>query len=206
MEGMAVLRVEIVHLLCCRLHASSLEDAANSEEGEMEMEEAMKDREQLEQAKQELTKMKFRNTQSRKDIEDEFSNLEQQLERLKHFKTSQEAKVKEWLTDIVGLPQYFRILISAGFDDLDAMKELSLTDLAELNILKLGHKKKLIKAAKELKGDTEDGSSPELKGKKTVRFAKGKEKSTKTKNGSKLDVSGDPNDPKRPRKMTWNLL
>merc|ERR1711997_572405 len=120
--------------------------------------------------------MKFRNTQSRKDIEDEFSNLEQQLERLKHFETSQAAKVKEWLTETVGLPQYFRILISAGFDDLDAMKELSLNDLAELNILKLGHKKKLIKAAKELKGDPEDlGSMDMMKGKK-VRFAAGRDK------------------------------
>lgn len=123
--------------------------------------------------------------------------------------------MKEWLTEVVGLPQYFRILISAGFDDLDAMKELSLTDLSELNILKLGHKKKLIKAAKDLKGDTDDGTSPggspDLKGKKQVRFAKGKgngKGSTKklSAGNGKLDVSGDPNDPKRPRKMTWNLL
>lgn len=148
--------------------------------------------------------------QSRQDIEDEFVVLEEQLERLKHFETSQAAKVKEWLTETVGLPQYFRILISAGFDDLDAMKELSLNDLAELNILKLGHKKKLIKAAKELRGDlgADDKAtdcSPELKGKKQVRFAKGRGKS-KTVGGGKLDISGDPKNPKKPRKMTWNLL
>ena len=133
--------------------------------------------------------------------------MEQQLERLKHFETSQEGKVKEWLTETVGLPQYFRILISAGFDDLEAMKDLSLADLAELNILKLGHKKKLIKAAKELKGDKEDGAGDEVKAKKQVRFAKERQKTVSGGGGKlKLDVSGDPNDPKRPRKMTWNLL
>merc|ERR1712110_799502 len=107
----------------------------------------MSHREMFEDAKLEVNKMKLRNCQGRQEIEDGFIELERQLEQLKHFETSEEAKVKKWLTDTVGLPQYFRILISAGFDDLEGMKEL--------NILKLGHKKKLIKAAKDLRGDDE---------------------------------------------------
>ena len=49
-------------------------------------------------------------------------------------------KVKNWLQNIVKLPQYFDIFIENGFDTLHIIKHVTANDLTTIGIDKLGHK------------------------------------------------------------------
>ena len=59
-------------------------------------------------------------------------------------------KVRSWLTKIVKLPQYFQLLIENGFDDMECIGDLTLNDLKDIGMDKIGHRKKLIKYAQKL--------------------------------------------------------
>merc|ERR1712129_486579 len=59
--------------------------------------------------------------------------------------------VRDWLRDTVRLPQYARMMIEAGFDDLELIALLNADDLERLAIEKLGHRKRLMKAVRDLR-------------------------------------------------------
>ena len=61
--------------------------------------------------------------------------------------------VKQWLTGTVRLPQYVNIFLKNGFDDMMVIKELTLSDVKEMdskNKIKLGHRKRIMMHVKRL--------------------------------------------------------
>uniref|UniRef100_A0A8C1VS34 Si:dkeyp-9d4.3 n=1 Tax=Cyprinus carpio TaxID=7962 RepID=A0A8C1VS34_CYPCA len=55
----------------------------------------------------------------------------------------------EWLSAI-GLSQYYQTLVQNGYDNMDFISDITLEDLKEIGITKLGHQKKLMLAVKRL--------------------------------------------------------
>ncbi|XP_077061424.1 caskin-1 isoform X4 [Siphateles boraxobius] len=55
----------------------------------------------------------------------------------------------EWLSAI-GLNQYYQTLVQNGYDNMDFISDITLEDLKEIGITKLGHQKKLMLAVKRL--------------------------------------------------------
>mmetsp|Transcript_16765 Transcript_16765/g.26644 ORF Transcript_16765/g.26644 Transcript_16765/m.26644 type:complete len:274 (+) Transcript_16765:116-937(+) len=53
-------------------------------------------------------------------------------------------ELRDWLTDEVGLPQYIDTFIENGFEDMESIANVTMDDLIEIKIGKLGHRKKLI--------------------------------------------------------------
>ncbi|KAK7166713.1 hypothetical protein R3I93_006468 [Phoxinus phoxinus] len=59
------------------------------------------------------------------------------------------ASLAEWLSAI-GLNQYYQTLVQNGYDNMDFISDITLEDLKEIGITKLGHQKKLMLAVKRL--------------------------------------------------------
>ena len=77
------------------------------------------------------------------DDEDENAEIEDEQAQI----------VKQWLTGTVRLPQYLNIFLKNGFDDMMVIKELTLSDLREMdskNRIKLGHRKRILMHVKRL--------------------------------------------------------
>ncbi|XP_062304937.1 caskin-1 [Osmerus eperlanus] len=69
------------------------------------------------------------------------------------------ASLADWLS-LIGLHQYYQVLVQNGYENMDFVSELSWDDLQEIGITKLGHQKKLMLAVRRLKDlQTGDGSS-----------------------------------------------
>eukprot|EP00484_Ammonia_sp_Unknown_P019217 CAMPEP_0197036396 /NCGR_PEP_ID=MMETSP1384-20130603/13906_1 /TAXON_ID=29189 /ORGANISM="Ammonia sp." /LENGTH=667 /DNA_ID=CAMNT_0042466573 /DNA_START=33 /DNA_END=2032 /DNA_ORIENTATION=- len=77
---------------------------------------------------------------------------------------SEHDKVQQWLTEIVRLPQYFGLLLENGYDDLESIEDLTVSELQQIGIEKVGHRKKLIKYAGKLRqhraAERQDETSP----------------------------------------------
>ena len=59
--------------------------------------------------------------------------------------------VKQWLTNVVGLPQYYKNFEENGFDAINSVKRLIIEQLEILGIEKLGHKLQIMCAIEDLK-------------------------------------------------------
>ncbi|KAG7276829.1 hypothetical protein CRUP_008779, partial [Coryphaenoides rupestris] len=73
------------------------------------------------------------------------------------------ANLAEWLSQL-GLSQYYQVLVQNGYENIDFVSDISLEDLQEIGISKLGHQKKLmlgVRMLKELQRG-ERGSDPPL--------------------------------------------
>ncbi|XP_054879072.1 caskin-1-like isoform X5 [Poeciliopsis prolifica] len=71
------------------------------------------------------------------------------------------ANLADWLSHL-GLSQYYQVLVQNGYENIDFVSDITLEDLQEIGIAKLGHQKKLmlgVKKLKELQGG-ESGSEP----------------------------------------------
>ncbi|KAG7315581.1 hypothetical protein KOW79_020447 [Hemibagrus wyckioides] len=55
----------------------------------------------------------------------------------------------EWLS-LIGLSQYYQTLVQNGYDNMDFVSDITLEDLHEIGITKLGHQKKLMLAVNRL--------------------------------------------------------
>ncbi|MCI4393501.1 hypothetical protein PGIGA_G00158180 [Pangasianodon gigas] len=55
----------------------------------------------------------------------------------------------EWLS-LIGLSQYYQTLVQNGYDNMDFVSDITLEDLQEIGITKLGHQKKLMLAVNRL--------------------------------------------------------
>eukprot|EP01083_Nonionella_stella_P300707 1028071_1 len=64
-----------------------------------------------------------------------------------------EEELKKWLSLVVKLPQYFEILLANGYDDLEAVAEVTFDELERIGMNKMGHRKKMMKCAARLRGD-----------------------------------------------------
>ena len=63
---------------------------------------------------------------------------------------------------MVKLPQYFDILIENGYDDLESVGDVTMEELSQIGIDKIGHRKKILKHALLLKDDITPLSQREL--------------------------------------------
>ncbi|XP_048104358.1 caskin-1 isoform X2 [Alosa alosa] len=59
------------------------------------------------------------------------------------------ASLAEWLSGI-GLAQHYQTLVQNGYDNMDFIKDVSIEDLQEIGITKLGHQKKIMLAVRRL--------------------------------------------------------
>ena len=64
---------------------------------------------------------------------------------------SKEDMVNLWMTDNVELPQYIDLLIKNGYDDYECIGDITLDELEQIGIDKIGHRKKIFKYAQKLK-------------------------------------------------------
>ncbi|XP_069385878.1 caskin-1 isoform X2 [Paralichthys olivaceus] len=71
------------------------------------------------------------------------------------------ANLAEWLSHL-GLSQYYQVLVQNGYENTDFISDISLEDLQEIGITKLGHQKKLMLGVRRLKElqKGESGSEP----------------------------------------------
>ena len=53
-------------------------------------------------------------------------------------------ELREWLEDVVKLPQYFDAFVENGFEDLQSMSYITKDELTQMKITKLGHQVKII--------------------------------------------------------------
>ncbi|XP_078120041.1 caskin-1 isoform X2 [Sander vitreus] len=70
------------------------------------------------------------------------------------------ANLADWLSHL-GLNQYYQVLVQNGYENIDFISDISLEDLQEIGITKLGHQKKLMLGVKRLKELQRVGSSSE---------------------------------------------
>ncbi|KAL4659111.1 caskin-1-like isoform X1 [Arapaima gigas] len=59
------------------------------------------------------------------------------------------ADLAEWLS-MIGLGQYYQVLVQNGYENIDFITDITWEDLQEIGITKLGHQKKLMLAVKKL--------------------------------------------------------
>ncbi|XP_023126911.2 caskin-1-like isoform X4 [Amphiprion ocellaris] len=71
------------------------------------------------------------------------------------------ANLGDWLSHL-GLSQYYQVLVQNGYENIDFISDISLEDLQEIGITKLGHQKKIMLGVKRLKElqRRESGSEP----------------------------------------------
>ncbi|XP_019125303.2 caskin-1 isoform X3 [Larimichthys crocea] len=60
------------------------------------------------------------------------------------------ANLADWLSHL-GLSQYYQVLVQNGYENIDFVSDISLEDLQEIGITKLGHQKKLMLGVRRLK-------------------------------------------------------
>ncbi|XP_056136801.1 caskin-1 [Lampris incognitus] len=70
------------------------------------------------------------------------------------------ANLAEWLSQL-GLSQYYQVLVQNGYENIDFITDISLEDLQEIGISKLGHQKKLMLGVRRLKELQRGGSISE---------------------------------------------
>ncbi|XP_077460760.1 uncharacterized protein LOC144077132 [Stigmatopora argus] len=69
------------------------------------------------------------------------------------------ANLADFLSHL-GLSQYYQVLVQNGYENIDFISDISLEDLQEIGISKLGHQKKLMLGVRRLK-DLQRGLAPE---------------------------------------------
>ena len=62
--------------------------------------------------------------------------------------------VKEWLSETVKLPQYFEMFLEQGFDDLMAIKWITVHSLKTIGVKNEDHIQRLLNAIRELQADS----------------------------------------------------
>nr|XP_057901910.1 caskin-1 isoform X4 [Doryrhamphus excisus] len=70
------------------------------------------------------------------------------------------ANLADFLSHL-GLSQYYQVLVQNGYENIDFISDISLEDLQEIGITKLGHQKKLMLGVKRLKDLQRGASVPE---------------------------------------------
>ncbi|XP_077426789.1 caskin-1 isoform X5 [Vanacampus margaritifer] len=70
------------------------------------------------------------------------------------------ANLADFLSHL-GLSQYYQVLVQNGYENIDFISDISLEDLQEIGISKLGHQKKLMLGVRRLKDLQRGGVGPE---------------------------------------------
>ncbi|XP_077380554.1 caskin-1-like isoform X5 [Festucalex cinctus] len=72
------------------------------------------------------------------------------------------ANLADFLSHL-GLSQYYQVLVQNGYENIDFISDISLEDLQEIGISKLGHQKKLMLGVRRLKDLQRGGVGPETR-------------------------------------------
>ena len=79
------------------------------------------------------------------------NNVEQRKHKRKSSKILRKtARFEKWILNDVALPQYIQNFHDNGYDRIDVVKTLNESDLKEIGILKVGHRRLLIEKIQEL--------------------------------------------------------
>ncbi|XP_053709037.1 caskin-1-like isoform X10 [Synchiropus splendidus] len=70
------------------------------------------------------------------------------------------ANLADWLSHL-GLSQYYQVLVQNGYENVDFISDISLEDLQEIGISKLGHQKKLMLGVRRLKELQQGATGPD---------------------------------------------
>ena len=60
-------------------------------------------------------------------------------------KETEEEKLRKWMENEVKLPRYFHVLKENGFEDMESVLDLTLNEMKEMGIDKMGHRKRIMK-------------------------------------------------------------
>eukprot|EP01084_Bolivina_argentea_P133211 235073_1 len=80
-----------------------------------------------------------------KGIKQQKDNINECNENLNDSKMLKTNAFRKWLKDVVGLDEYFDLLLNNGFDTFESVKMLTMNELNLIGIHKLGHKMLLLK-------------------------------------------------------------
>ena len=58
---------------------------------------------------------------------------------------TEEDKLRKWMENEVKLPRYFNVLKENGFEDMESVLDLTLIEMKEMGIDKMGHRKRIMK-------------------------------------------------------------
>eukprot|EP01084_Bolivina_argentea_P264724 448528_1 len=72
-----------------------------------------------------------------------------QIELQKHNNNAHDVEIKEWFINNVKLPEYYQIFKDNGFERLSVIKTMSESDLKEIGIDKLGHRRAIMTAIQQ---------------------------------------------------------
>ena len=64
---------------------------------------------------------------------------------------TEEEKVRLWMENDVKLSQYTDILIDNGYDEMECIVDITMNELEDIGIDKIGHRKKIFKYSQKLK-------------------------------------------------------
>ena len=65
-------------------------------------------------------------------------------------KMSKVDEVKKWMKETVDLEQYTDLLINNGYDDMESISDLTMNELKDIGVEKIGHRKKIFKHAQNI--------------------------------------------------------
>eukprot|EP01084_Bolivina_argentea_P133447 235512_1 len=93
----------------------------------------------------------------KKEMEMMKQNIQNLMDRNNSPKPEKENAVNVWLRDVVKLPEYIDLFMQNGMDDMTVIEDITMNELNQIGIDKLGHKMRILKAVAKLKpteGDT----------------------------------------------------
>ena len=98
--------------------------------------------------------MESRMNEEQKDnqIENRMNKMEKEIKSIKQNVKEllanninpEKVKLKSWLENTVGLPQYYEIFIEAGIEDLLTVSLLKMETIKEIGVDKIGHQIKIL--------------------------------------------------------------
>ena len=113
------------------------------------------------------------NNNKQPDLQQNMQNMQNQIQQMQNMMMNMQSHImanddtdndtksdnddkeelREWLKDVVKLPQYFQVFIENGIEDLDTVAALDKDTLKQIGIDKVGHQLKILTNAKTIKSN-----------------------------------------------------
>ena len=98
--------------------------------------------------------MKEQDMNESDDLRKRVEKLEENMNRIMNEgkgHNSEMNAVRQWMNNVVKLPQYLDLFVQHGFDDMKVIQALTMNDLQEMGIEKRGHRIRIVQAIATLK-------------------------------------------------------
>ena len=98
--------------------------------------------------------MKEQDMNESDDLRKRVEKLEENMNRIMNESKVHDSEmnaVRQWMNNVVKLPQYLDLFVQHGFDDLKVIQALTMNDLEEMGIEKRGHRIRIVQAIASLK-------------------------------------------------------